>query len=215
MLGSHPNLYAVPYESNFAFKDNPQKILRRFERAAITTGKGRWVEKTPKHIRRIDHIFQLRPEAKVLIMLRDGRDVACSIRDRTGSIEKGIKRWVEDNRAGGSYLSHPNVLTVRYESLVTSFEPTIRGILDFIGEPFTPEVLEYHLTPKHYYSETVAKPPSAFGRYHKQYRNWQINQPIFDGRGKWKCLSDEEKLLIKSQANDLLISFGYVDSGVW
>jgi len=69
-------------------------------------------------------------------MLRDGRDVACSIRDRTGSLEKGIRRWVSDNTLGRPYWDHPRVRVVKYEDLVESFQSTIRGVLEFIGSEY-------------------------------------------------------------------------------
>jgi hypothetical protein len=215
VLGSHPNLFPIPYESGFAFSEDPAPLLRRFDRVTIAEGKKRWIEKTPRHILRIDRLLHLYPQSRILWMIRDGRDVAVSIRDRSGSLEEGIKRWVEDNCAATSYSSHSNILLVKYEDLVTAFEETARGVLAFLSEPFASEVLEYHSTPKHFYSETVAKPPTPAGSNHVQYRNWQINQPIFDGRGKWQTLTAEERALIKGQASDLLASYGYADSNSW
>jgi hypothetical protein len=79
VLGAHSRLYAVPFESYLAFKtvEEQKKLFQKFERETLAAGKRRWVEKTPKHIRRIDDLFDFTPEARILVMLRDGRDVAC------------------------------------------------------------------------------------------------------------------------------------------
>jgi len=47
------------------------------------------------------------------------------------------------------------------------------------------------------------------GKNHKQYRNWQINQPLFDGRGDWKDLSADELSFINSIGGSMLAEFSY------
>jgi len=175
----------------------------------------RWVEKTPRHIYRIGEILNYFPEARILLMLRDGRDVACSIRERYGSLEAGIDRWIDDNQAGRSFWTHPNVRIVRYEELVTEFKKTVRGVTKFVGENYEDSLSHFHETPKYYFSPRIGKPPNRLGDNHDQYRNWQINQPLFDGRGKWRQLTKEEKQLIKDKAGEMLIKYGYAADLDW
>jgi hypothetical protein len=204
ILGAHSRICAVPHESMFAMQDNRPKAnkkLRRFNRMAIAAGKRRWVEKTPKHILRIGRILEWCPDTKIILIMRDGRDVACSIKKRTGSLEEGVRRWQEDNLAGKKYWTNPNVHVMRYEDLVTDFEATISSIMAFIDEEYEPEMRDYHKSPKKWYSNVIAKPEAVSdGDMHNQYRNWQINQPVFDGRGSWKAMSDEELSFITSIA---------------
>jgi hypothetical protein len=47
------------------------------------------------------------------------------------------------------------------------------------------------------------------------YRNWQMNQPLFDGRGKWHRLTEGEKQLIKNKAGQRLIKYGYAADLNW
>jgi hypothetical protein len=106
-LGSHSRIFAVPHESMFAMRDNRPKAnkkLKRFDRLAIAAGKRRWVEKTLKHILHIGRILKWCPDAKIVLLMRDGRDVAYSIKKRTGSLEEGIRRWQEDNLVGQGIL---------------------------------------------------------------------------------------------------------------
>ena len=186
-----------------------QEALKNFDRMAVSAGKRRWIEKTPKHIYRIGDILRLQPEAKIILIIRDGRDVACSFKYRTGSVEIGIKRWHEDNLAAKEYWSHPNVYAIRYEQLVDDFENSIADVLSFLNETYEKGMKDYYKTKTRWYSTKITKPPSAFGEHHNQYRNWQINQPLFDGRGRWKELSVDELSYIEEVAGSMLVEFGY------
>ena len=220
VLGAHSRLCTIPFESGFALKwpapcEAVQAFFTRCENFTQRMGKVRWVEKTPRHIYRIKEILGYFPEAKILLMLRDGRDVACSIQDRTRNLEGGIGRWVEDNQAGEAFWNHPNVQVVRYESLVADFEKTLRGTFDFIGEEFEESVIRYHESPRYYFKSSIEKPDDIFGDNHYLYRNWQMNQPLFDGRGKWQRLKESEKQLIKDRAGEMLIKYGYATDLTW
>lgn len=202
----------MPYESRIAAHCcwRFRLAMQRFNCWAIAHGKSRWVEKTPKHILRIDYILKHRPDARILLIIRDGRDVACSLRRRHGNLESGIRRWVDHNTEGKKYWNHPRVHVFKYESLITDFELTMRKILAFVGEDYEPELRDYHKSPRFYYSNKIEKPASELMANHDQYRNWQINQPIFDNRGKWKQLSDVQKAYIHEIGSDLLSELGYV-----
>jgi hypothetical protein len=175
----------------------------------------RWVEKTPKHIFSIPLLRELFPGCKFIILLRDGRDVACSIEARYGSLEEGIKRWIVDNRAGEPFWKDGDVHVLKYEDIVENAEASIRGVLEFAGEDFEEQVLRSHEKPKYYYSKKIEKPVDSSTAHHAQYRNWQINQKLFDGRGKWRQLTDEKKAVIKKAAGDMLIEYRYTTDMNW
>jgi len=188
--------------------------MARLDASTIAAGKSRWVEKTPRHILRIGTILRRRPDAKIVLVLRDGRDVACSIRDRTGNLEGGIRRWVEDNRAGQGFWSDPRVQVLRYEELVADFDATVGGIVGFLGENYEPGMRDFHSTPRRFYSDDLARPSSAFGTNHGQYRNWQINQPLFDGRGRWRRLGSGDLAVVERVAGSMLRDLGYAKEGL-
>jgi len=216
ILGTHSRIFPIPYESKLGYKGLKSTLyLRRFNRLAIAHGKTRWVEKTPKHIHCLEQLLSIQPGVKIIIIIRDGRDVACSFKDRFGDLERGIKTWVTDNSAGRPYWKHPAIMVIRYEDIVSGFEATIKKVLHFIGEDFEPALLEYYKEPKYFYSETIEKPSSITGKDHNQYRNWQINQPLFNDRGKWTTLAPDEKTLLKNIGNDLLLELGYVTDRNW
>lgn len=224
ILGKHSRIYAIPQETYLAYNvathtaqlaPDAKAKLRRFDKVAISHGKKRWVEKTPSHIHAIAELIEICPACKILIIVRDGRDVACSIQDRTGDLAEGIRRWVDDNKAGQKFWKHLNVRVLKYESLIEEFESTLTSTLSFVGETFEEQMRHYHKTPQFFYSNKIEKPTDAFGENHAKYRNWQINQPLFDGRGKWKRLSAAEKNLINGIAGDMLIEYGYVEGTDW
>ncbi|MFZ5908203.1 MAG: sulfotransferase family protein [Nitrospirota bacterium] len=217
ILGTHSRFYAVPSETSVGFRKYWKMRLHLwlFDMTAVRAGKSGWIEKTPRHIYCIGKFLEIRPDSRFILMVRDGRDVACSIQDRTGSLEEGVRRWIDDNEAGRQFWQHPNVYVIKYEGLIEDFEGTMRSLLSFLGADFEPSLREYHKTPKRYYSEEVAKPPTPQQEHHRQYRNWQINQPIFDGRGKWKRMTDEEKRLVKDLAGEMLVAYGYAKDNNW
>ena len=217
ILDAHSRIYAVPYETKIAAQKSRKKFhraLKRFDRWAISVGKQRWVEKTPNHIRHIDKILQWRSDAKIIIMIRDGRDVAFSIKKRQDNIEKGIKRWVNDNLAGKAYWEHPNIHVIRYEDLIIDFEFYVRELLNFLGEKYEPGMKNHHQVSRKWYSSKIEKPSTEFRKNHRQFRNWQINQPLFDGRGQWKKMSQKELTLVHELAGELLAEFGYTEKAV-
>lgn len=212
VLGAHSKIYDIPYESRFCFDEKPERQIACFNRLTVCEGKTRWVEKTPRHIHCIPQLLERFPDGRILIILRDGRDVACSIRDRKGSIQQGILRWIEDNLAGEKYWNHPNVHVLKYEDLIDDFETTMRAVTDFIGEEYEPAMRDYH-TRADNEGSSIGKPESVSGRDHDLLRRWQMSQPLFDGRGKWKRMTDEEKRIVWERAGEMLVRYGYADPG--
>lgn len=214
IMGAHPGFYPIMTESN-TFVKRRYHNLRTYDMLAFFTNKRRWVEKTPKHVRYLADIFSLRPTAKVIFITRDGRDVALSIRKRKGDIIEGIERWVMDNDAGFACIDDPRLVMVRYEDLVASFKDEMTRIFEFLGERYDERIEEFHAA----YDAGHAiheKPESQFGTGHRNYRMWQVSQPLFDGRGKWRQeMTDDERLLFKRLAGDALVRFGYAKDLEW
>ena len=53
--------------------------MARFSLRCAAASKRRWVERTPKHIIALARIFEQVPDAKIVAIVRDGRDVALSL----------------------------------------------------------------------------------------------------------------------------------------
>lgn len=119
-------------------------------------GKPRWSEKTPLNVWHLDWIWEHFPEARFVHMIRDGRDVACSMRlhpdrrlvqgrmvevRRDESMASIIRRWVVSTGKGLHFRGDARYREVRYEDLVTRPRETLEPMLEWIGEPFEEHML--------------------------------------------------------------------------
>jgi hypothetical protein len=115
---------------------------------AKRVGKPRCGEKTPIYVKSIRKISGALPEARFVHVIRDGRDVCLSIRDRAVKehpIEKIAERWVRRIGQARRQSKHvPHYMEVRYEQLILETEPTLRRICEFFELPWSDEILDYH-----------------------------------------------------------------------
>lgn len=117
-------------------------------RVKAVSGKGRWAEKTPQNIRHLDWITQHFPNASIVHIIRDGRDVICSMRQHPdwrwvdGAWQKVLvprsltwyaQRWLDDTRAGMAWRGDARYVEVRYEDLVADPAVALGGICEAIG----------------------------------------------------------------------------------
>jgi tetratricopeptide (TPR) repeat protein len=221
ILGSHPSIHPITEETYLLIKqpNEIKKTLNQWNAECLEKNKSIWIEKTPIHILYIQKAFTYRPNCKFILTIRDGRDVVCSLRVREAykDISAAIDRWVYDNLFGFAYWNHPQVKVVKYENLVTSPKATIQGICNFLGVSYTDDILKYYQHPKFWYSSEITKPKNIDTvEDYKNLRNWQINQPLFDGRGRWiKEMTEDDKAIFKEKAQKYLEKFGYVDTNDW
>lgn len=120
------------------------------EQHAERRGRARWADKS-LHTEHFAHeIFAELPEARILHMVRDPRDRYASIVRRYESDGKEAKglgaamgRWRASVRAGAANASEfgDRYMMVRYETLASSPEPTMRRVCEFIDEEFEPAML--------------------------------------------------------------------------
>jgi hypothetical protein len=130
-------------------KLRPGDAVRAFYDAyAKRVGKPRWGDKTPKYVMNMPQIQRALPEAHFVHVVRDGRDVALSVLDRTvrdidaAHVAGRWKKKVSKARAVAARLDH--YLEMRYEDLVLETEPTLRRVCEFIDLDFDPGMLDYH-----------------------------------------------------------------------
>jgi hypothetical protein len=123
-----------------------------FSAYAERHGALRWGDKTPEHIRHLREIRADFPGAKLIHLVRDGRDVAEAMRRMVfGPVtaiglahewQRQVNHWREFCRDCGS----ANTLLVRYEDLVTAPRETVGKVLRFIGEPEVDTLADYAST---------------------------------------------------------------------
>jgi len=99
-----------------------------------------WVSKEPPYGRHAYELFRMMPSAKLVIMVRDGREVALSMYKRKwmDSVRDCMKRWAEFTEMTMDEIDRApenGVMLVRYEDLITNFSHTLRSIFDFLQLP--------------------------------------------------------------------------------
>jgi hypothetical protein len=121
---------------------------RIFRRYAERTGKARWGDKTPLHTWHVDQMARLFPDSVFV----------CVVRHPGAAVASNLRRW--SSMSTNEAITHYRVYTrelirqaarrrrrmvlIRFEELVAHPEPVLRELLAWLGEPWSPAVLEHH-----------------------------------------------------------------------
>lgn len=175
---------------------------------ARTEGKARWGDKTPGYVRHLPLVRELYPDAVVLHMIRDGRDVALSFRGKPFGPRDTVSaaRWwsddVERGRTDGPRLFGDRYLEVKYEELVHAPEEVLRRVCRVTGEAFEPAMM---------------RPWEGAGEYLRGDHWWhdRAREPIDTSRaGRWKSeMSEREVRVFELESGALLEALGYEPLG--
>jgi hypothetical protein len=116
-------------------------ILDRFMKACLArTGKSRWVEKTPGHLRRFSLIRTYFPTSRVICIFRDPRDVALSLMAvewGTSRFSDGLVLWRSFYNYYKRYIEGDKLTRIiKYEDLVRAPAETAGAVCAFLGEDF-------------------------------------------------------------------------------
>jgi hypothetical protein len=107
-----------------------------------------WVSKEPTYGRHIRDLYQMIPDCRVTVMVRDGRDTALSMARRgwcNGDFIRCVDRWRDFTCMTLDSLEDvpaENYLLVNYEQMVVDFDTTLSSILKFYGLEFSGGLLE-------------------------------------------------------------------------
>lgn len=126
-------------------------ITGLFEKNAAGEGKLRWCEKTPYYVLHIPKLLEWWPDAQIIHVIRDGRDVALSMLARRHdfgvyNIYIAAKHWehyVETGRALGRQVGEGQYLELRYEDLISDQKAATQKICGFLGEEYSDDLLEF------------------------------------------------------------------------
>ncbi|MEM9374524.1 MAG: sulfotransferase [Planctomycetota bacterium] len=181
-------------------------------------GKQRWVEKTPNNVRALGPILTWYPDARFIHVIRDGRDVACSLRNHPKErIENGqivplktnnpmdrcAMRWRDDVADGLAYRGHPRVIEVRYEDLVRDPASQFSRVCAFIGERFDGSMLHASENEPARVGQNLNNPGASSAITPKAVGRWE------------RDLSESERCAVDDIAGELLIALGYAPDHAW
>lgn len=175
-------------------------------RWATAQGKGRWGEKTPLHIFYADVIMRLFPTAKIVAMQRDPRAVVASLNRFVAAGDDTVlnaRLWRDAWTQGRTILENSvpaaQRLTVRYEDLVSSPEPIIQEVCEFLNEDFSPAMLSFGETASGYLDVV---------------RSAKIQQPIHADPAEWRHqLSDRQVAVIEHVCRSPMTALSYTREG--
>jgi hypothetical protein len=180
------------------------------ERMAQNQGVERWAENTPNHLLQIPQIKATIPNALIIHIIRDGRDVAMSLNrlaeggpgrrfswDKDhGLLISGLYwEWIVRNgRKHGRRLG-PDYLEVRFDELVQHPRETLKVLSEFIHHDLNYERIQQNAI------GAVKKPNSAFNDSTGQDRSGPV--------GRWKGLGGVEAERLQALLGPLLQELGY------
>ncbi len=171
-------------------------------------GVGRWAESTPIHLLNLPEIKRVVPDALIIHIIRDGRDVTASLHrvgwirpfrwDRSLAVLAPAIFWrwiVSKGRRYGRAMGN-DYMEVHYEDVVQKPRETLGRIGEFIGQK-----LDYdHIL--HVGLGSVTNPNSSFRGDGKETEAQTI--------GRWKAnFTPEQVRNIESLQGDLLRDTGY------
>jgi hypothetical protein len=183
-------------------------------------GKPRWGEKTPTYVQKMKLIQRAVPEARFVHVIRDGRDVALSVLDRTvrditaGDVAKRWQKKITKAREDKPQLHH--YMEIRYEDLILDTEPVLRQVCEFIELPWDDSLLTYHERSADRLKE-MARALPAEGRAKElsverrmATHEMTTKPPSADRVARWRTqMTPEQREEFESVAGDLLAQLGY------
>lgn len=215
-LSSEELKEAVDALPRFSVPDGVRAFFFAYARRA---GKPRWGDKTPPYTSSMREIGRMLPEARFIHIIRDGRDVAVSLRPLWFAPSRDVRalatHWhdrIVEARTIARDLNH--YLEVRYEELVASPETSLRTICAFLE-------IEYAASMSRYWERAASRLGEVRDRWDGDRLLITREQRLFNHRhtshppdpalaGRWRdALTTEEQQAFNDVAGTLLEELGY------
>jgi hypothetical protein len=204
----------------FALDEGVRAIFRLY---AERHAKPRWGDKTPGYALHLEAIRRLLPESRFVHLIRDGRDVAVSVRGLWFSGERGVAEIARDWRdrilaARTQAQRAEGYLELRYEDLVTEPGRELASVCRFVDLSYEPMMLEaWRGAPTRLAEHGPGYDRSGGIVVEREVRLRQqasVTRPIDASLvGGWRgALSAAELADFRAAAGDLLEELGYPDS---
>lgn len=160
-----------------------------------------WGMKIMREIKGLDRYLAVWPGARIVHVIRDGRDVASSqIKDGRSwgyeCVEEAADKWSQLLGKVRRFAEDDRVKEIRYEDIVTDPKASLYALLDFIGVERSERVLSHEefvrvgdSGVRHPSTAAVGRPLNAdsLGRYRHDLTPEEVS--AFE-RTAWKCLRE-------------------------
>jgi hypothetical protein len=168
-----------------------------------------WGEKTPWHLFWLPQIQKLFPDARIIITIRDPRDILLSYDDRWGGGRRETEYLMQTCAQIRHYFHHlllpdvfpsEQVCRVRYESLVSDPQHVMTKVCNFLNMPFESGMLEF------YRSHQSIEQDTPEGKHHKL-----LSRPVTAERvGRYRrALTAAQLQLVEESLRKELLASGY------
>lgn len=150
----------VPHEQKrfskatlMSMKASTAEYLKILDSICLKNHSKIWCEKTPNHVHYLPEISKIVPDARFVHVVRNGCDVAASLRDAAikypntvwprfySTAERAARRWVKCIQDAGAYAGQENHIVVTYEGLAESPTKELVRLCDFLNLPFSESML--------------------------------------------------------------------------
>ncbi len=180
-------------------------VRRIFDLYGMMQGKDLVGNKTPGLVRRLEVVHEHWPEARIINLIRDGRDVFLSMKNRPlhshdseahpgwteDPVSRGALWWelsVQLGRKAGKSLGPRLYYEVRYESLVNHPTEACARLCDFLEVPQSDAML----------------------RFYESGKTKKASRPLIPGLRDWRSqMSAEDIERFESAAGKMLDDLGY------
>jgi Sulfotransferase family len=179
-----------------------------FSRYAERQGKARWGDKTPFHSWHMAQMAQVFPDAVFVAIARHPGAVVASLKKRFHwDVVEAARYWESTNvevLCRGVELGASRFALLRYEDLVAFPGRTLRELIDWLGEPWSDDVLRH------------AEVQKAKGAPRLVDGSTSTRNPIDASRNdRWhQYLDERERSSVADATRDVALYLGYDANGV-
>ena len=174
-------------------------------------------DKNNYYINHFNDLNEIWPDAKYILVIRDGRDVACSYLNietlvtnspykpkLSTDIKTIAKEWLTNNQNVLSFsesLNNNQFMVIRYEDFVTDSELYLTKVCNFLGLNFESNMLNYYIKN----AKEQDEPLSSL-----DWKKKTLEKPDKDNIGKYKMELEKQSIEeFNTTATDLLQKFNY------
>jgi hypothetical protein len=174
-------------------------------------------DKNNYYINHFNDLNEIWPDAKYILVVRDGRDVACSYLNietlvtnspykpkLSTDIKTIAKEWLTNNQNVLSFsesLNNNQFMVIRYEDFVKDSELYLTKVCNFLGLNFESNMLNYYIKN----AKEQDEPLSSL-----DWKKKTLEKPDKDNIGKYKMELEKQSIEeFNTTATDLLQKFNY------
>lgn len=176
-----------------------------YDICAESWGANTWCCKSLENIKYVDEIEHYFKEPRYIYLYRDGRDVALSFRKAVVG-EKHMyniaKGWAQTQSIGLSLkenIDSSRFFGISYEDLTRNPEESARRLCEFLGVPYSDQMLEFHRSDE---AKRAAESSSLWNR---------VTNPVMNNNSRkfLQEVSKEDISIFESVAGHVLDHLGY------